>query len=278
HWLPPSLVPLHSSVYGNDFPTGNVWPDVVIACGRQAAAFNAIVRKKSGGKSFCIQVQDPKISPSRYDLVITPEHDTLRGENVLTSTGGFNRVTAERLLQETAKLKPRITDLPRPLITVLIGGKSKAYDLTEPVMQKLGAQLKNLHDEIGCGFLVTTSRRTGATNEAILKQHLTGLPAFIWDGTGDNPYFGFLGSAEAIVVTSDSVNMVTEAASTGKPVFIVELEGGNKKFTRFHQQLKQKGITRPFSGSLASWPYPPLNETKRLAQEVLNRMQSEGRI
>ncbi len=278
HWLPPSLVPLHPSVYNAQFPPETGWPDLVIGCGRQAAIFNALVRKKSLGKSYCIQVQDPKISSSLYDLVITPEHDLLRGNNVLTTTGGFNKVTSRRLSEDSSKLSALISHLPRPLIAVLIGGKSKAYDLTEPVMQRLGKQLQQLHETTGCGFLVTTSRRTGEKNEALLKQYLSDLPAFIWDGSGHNPYFGFLGSAEAIIVTSDSVNMVTEAASTGKPVFTVELEGGNNKFDRFHKQLEQKGITRPFTGQLENWSYPELNETKRVAQEVLERMRSQDRI
>ncbi|WP_419901873.1 mitochondrial fission ELM1 family protein [Kiloniella sp.] len=277
-WFPPSLVPLASFVYENQFPPEEGWPDLVIACGRQAAVFNAVVRKRSRGKSFCIQVQDPKISPEHFDLVITPEHDLLRRPNVLTTTGGFNKVTSQRLKEETVKLESRITDIPKPLIAVLVGGKSKAYDLTESVVHKLGEQLQRLQKQTGCGFLITTSRRTGIKNEKLLRKHLAGLPAFIWDGTGHNPYFGFLGAAEAIIVTSDSVNMVTEAASTGKPVFTVDLEGGNKKFDRFHQQLEQKGITRPFSGVMENWSYPALNETNRMAQEVLNRMHSEGRI
>jgi mitochondrial fission protein ELM1 len=160
----------------------------------------------------------------------------------------------------------------------LVGGKSKAYDLTTSAIQRLGTQLQKLHSTTGCGFLITTSRRTGEKNEILLKQYLADLPAFIWDGTGHNPYFGFLGSAEAIIVTSDSVNMVTEAASTGKPVFTVNLEGGNKKFDRFHKQLEQKGITRPFSGRMESWSYSPLKETERMANEVLRRMQSQGRL
>ncbi|MCZ4280919.1 mitochondrial fission ELM1 family protein [Kiloniella laminariae] len=277
-WLPPALIPLHPAVYGNDFPTSqdittpDEWPDVTIACGRQAAIFNALVREKSRGKTFAIQVQDPRISSRHYDLVITPEHDTLRGDNVLLTTGGINRVTPARLEQAKADLAPEINALPRPRVAVLVGGKSKAYRLTETIVQKLGVQLHQLQQDSGCSFLVTTSRRTGKEHTAHLRQALADLPAFFWDGTGDNPYFGFLGSADAFIVTSDSVNMVTEAASTGKPVHVVELEGGNKKFSRFHQQLKDKGIIRDFTGTLEHWQYPPLSESKRIAKKVLERL------
>ncbi|WP_020591138.1 mitochondrial fission ELM1 family protein [Kiloniella laminariae] len=277
-WLPPALVPLHPAVYGNifpDFPGSTAldeWPDITIACGRQAAIFNALVRRKSHGKTFVIQVQDPKISPRHYDLVITPEHDTLRGGNVLLTTGGINRVTAIRLKDAAADLSPTISALPGPRVAVLVGGKSKAYHLTETIMQNLAKQLHKLQQDSGCSFLVTTSRRTGKKHEAQLKQALVDLPGFFWDGTGDNPYFGFLGSADAFIVTSDSVNMVTEAASTGKPVYVVDLEGGNKKFSRFHQQLKDRGIIRNFTGTLEHWHYPPLSESRRIAEKVSERL------
>ena len=94
----------------------------------------------------------------------------------------------------------------------------------------------------------------------------------IWDGQGENPFFGILGLADSLIVTGDSVNMVSEAASTGKPVHVVDLKGGSGKFTRFHRSLRNAGITRPFAGTLERWDYEPLAETHRIAAEIRRRL------
>jgi mitochondrial fission protein ELM1 len=122
------------------------------------------------------------------------------------------------------------------------------------------------------GLLVTASRRTDAKIVAIVRQALAERPAEIWDGNGDNPYFGFLALADAFVVTADSVNMVCEAATTGKPVHVVELEGGSPKFTRFHGTLREAGVTRPFEGRLERWSYAALRDTERAATEIRRRL------
>jgi uncharacterized protein len=90
----------------------------------------------------------------------------------------------------------------------------------------------------------------------------------VWDGSGDNPYFGFLGSSDAVVVTCDSVNMVGEAAATGKPVYIIELDGGSPKFRRFLDGMYAYGAARPFDGRLENWTYVPLNATHDIARAI----------
>jgi hypothetical protein len=105
----------------------------------------------------------------------------------------------------------------------------------------------------------------------MLQKRLAGQNVFVWDGKGDNPYFAMLGTADAIIVTADSVSMISEAASTGKPVHIIELEGGSAKFARFHQAMRNAGITRPFNGTLENWDYAPLDDTARAAAEIRRR-------
>ncbi|MBT5646243.1 MAG: hypothetical protein HOJ41_00140, partial [Rhodospirillaceae bacterium] len=99
-------------------------------------------------------------------------------------------------------------------------------------------------------------------------------PCWFWDGSGDNPYFGLLGLADAIVVTADSVSMVSEACATGKPVHVIELDGGSAKFARFHEALRRAGITRPFNGTLESWTYDAPDDTARVAAEIVHRISS----
>ena len=116
--------------------------------------------------------------------------------------------------------------------------------------------------------MVTMSRRTGPEMEAAIRDALAGTTAFIWDGQGENPYFGLLALADHLLVTEDSASMVSEAAVTGKPISIVALEGGSPKFARFHVAMRAHGATRPFDGSLNSWNYDPLDETARAATRV----------
>src|SRR5207248_8867131 len=107
----------------------------------------------------------------------------------------------------------------------------------------------------GGSAVVTPSRRTGEAGLAVLGGRLVGLPCAIWDGTGDNPYYAYLAIADALLVTADSVSMVSEAAATGKPVHILALGGGDAKFARFHEAMRQAGITRPFAGDIETWSY-----------------------
>src|SRR6185312_6331620 len=115
----------------------------------------------------------------------------------------------------------------------------------------------------GGSVVVTPSRRTGDAGVALLRERFAGLPGAIWDGSGDNPYYAYLAVADALLVTADSVSMISEAAATGKPVHVIGLAGGDAKFTRFHQAMKQAGVTRPFAGEIEAWSYPPPDDNAR---------------
>jgi mitochondrial fission protein ELM1 len=125
---------------------------------------------------------------------------------------------------------------------------------------------------------MTFSRRTPEPAKALLAARLRHLPGIIWDGTGPNPYFAFLAAADYILVTEDSTNMATEAASTGKPVFILKMDGTSLKFRLFHQELEGMGAARPYGGAFHGWTYAPVDETGRAAAEVVARMDGRGRM
>ncbi|RMD60508.1 MAG: hypothetical protein D6826_12105 [Alphaproteobacteria bacterium] len=273
-WLPPPLVPgVLSRLEAAADPLGPPWPDVLIATGRQAAAPALAVRKASRRATFTIQIQtQPLVDPARFDVVIVPAHDRLRGPNVIVTLGSLNRVTPQRLATAAARFAARLDRLPRPRVAVMLGGNSKAYRMTGATMERLGAQLAALARREGAGLLVTPSRRTDPDALAIVRRALDGLPVEIWDGRGDNPYLAYLGIADFLVVTADSVNMLCEAATTGKPVFVAPLEGGSPKFARFHAALRARGITRPFEGRLETWTYAPLRDTEEAAAEVRPRL------
>jgi len=246
------------------------WPNVVIACGRNTVALARGIKRANGGKTFWVQIQDPRFAHNEVDLVVAPQHDPARGDNVFPTLGAVHRVTKAKLADAAARSAPLFASLKRPLVVVLIGGDNAVYRLSEERFARLCDQLAVLAGT-GFGLAITPSRRTATERLALLRRRLEGLPAFIWDGSGDNPYFAMLGVADAIIVTADSVSMVSEAAATGKPVYVVELEGGSRKFARFHQAMRDAGITRPFAGAIETWRYPPPDDTARAAEEIRRR-------
>lgn len=246
------------------------WPDLVISSGRKSIAAARYIKKKNGDKTFIVQLQDPRIHPSAFDLVAVPAHDKRRGANVIVTQATPNRITPQRL----ADGRQDFSDMglvPNPRVAVLIGGNSKAYTFTPDNMRALAAQLREL-DRLGFGLMITASRRTGDNNLALLRDALKGTKAFLWDGDGNNPYFGMLGWADYILVTADSASMISEAATTGKPVYVIPLAGGSAKFDRLHGGLLERGIIRPFNGQLQPYIYEPLQDAALIATEIRRKM------
>ena len=248
------------------------WPDIWISAGRATVPLSMRVRAWSRRRTFVVQLQDPRMPTSPFDLVIPPKHDRTRGDNVFPITGSPHRVTAKRLKAELARFKSLIDPLPHPRVAVLIGGKSKAHDLSPEAAAAMAHQIELPVAQEGGSVMVTFSRRTPDPARAILASRLKHLPGVIWEGEGENPYFAFLAAADYILATEDSTNLATEAAATGKPVFILKMEGESLKFRLFHQDLERLGIARPYGGALYGWTYKPLAETARAAAEVLRRL------
>jgi uncharacterized protein len=275
-WLPPHLwlAPLAGVTEGGRLLAAP-WPDLVIGCGRNTVAPALAIRRASGGRTVAAQVQDPRVGRDAFDLLVVPEHDRLRGPRVALTQGAAHRVTPARLTAERRRF-PEFDALPRPILGVLIGGSNRTYRLDLPRLGEIADAVGAVLRRQGGSALVTPSRRTGTAGLAILRERLAGLPARVWDGTGDNPYYAYLAVADALLVTADSVSMISEAAATGKPVHVIELDGGDAKFARFHQAMREAGITRSFAGRIEHWTYQPPDGTARagalLRELVVARM------
>ena len=246
------------------------WPRLLIGCGRASISLSIAVKRASEGATFTVQTQDPRTAAGNFDLVVPPMHDNLTGENVFPIVGSPNRLTPEQLKDAAQKFAARYATLPRPRVAALIGGDAKRLKLNDRAMRTIIGAFQKLEAE-GAGLMITTSRRTGEENTEKLRTALAGKRADIWDGTGENPYLGMLALADYILVTEDSVNMATDAAATGKPVFTLKLSGHNPKYTHFHEELQKRGIEREFGGTLENFAYAPLNETERAAREICRR-------
>lgn len=247
------------------------WPDVWIAAGRATLPLSLRMRRWSKGRTFVVQLQDPRTPLTAFDLVLPPAHDRVRGANVVSLAGAPNRITPPRLAADLARFAAAIDPLPRPRVAIVIGGASKAFDLPAERAALLAREIEEAVVAAGGSILLSFSRRTPDSARKILASRLRHLPGVIWDDRGDNPYFAFLAAADAVLVTEDSTNLATDAATTGKPVFILKLDGESPKFRRFHEDLERRGISRPFQGELATWTYPPLAEADRAAAELLRR-------
>ena len=253
------------------------WPDLLIASGRLSVAASLYVRNMSaraGNRTFTIQIQDPVISPKHFDLVVAPLHDELQGENIIQTVGALHRITPEKLSDAALALRQRVPALAPPFIGVLVGGSNGVYRLGAQEATKLASQLAALAESEGASLLITPSRRTGDGNVALLRSSLTGARVFLWDGRGGNPYFGILGLADRIVVTADSVNMISEAAASGKRVYVYPLPGGSKKSQRFLDAVFARGLARPFRLPLEDYAPRVFNEMDTVAKTVRRRLKS----
>jgi mitochondrial fission protein ELM1 len=257
------------------FPAeGEPWPDLWIATGRATLPLSLAVRRLSGGKTFVVQTQAPRLDPTGFDLVVAPDHDGLAGPNIVSITGSPHRVTPAVLAEAAPAFADRLEPLPRPRVAVLIGGRSGTYDLPAGHAAVLADRIAETVRKAGGSLMLTFSRRTPAEARAAMKARLSSLPGLVWDGEGPNPLFAFLHFTDHVLVTEDSANMAAEAAATGRPVHILAMIARKApgKFARLHADLAARGVTRPFDGRLESWTYSPLAETERAARAVLEAM------
>lgn len=265
---PMRLMPIHLPRTGRIPDPGPLQPELWIGCGR-AAVRAAQTHRKAFPDAKMIYVQHPRRDLDLFDLIIPPRHDKLNGPKVFPILGSPNRISRERLADGAAPFADRVEALPGPRVAMLIGGDSKHHCMSDAVQTYLLERIEDLHVH-GVSLMITVSRRTPDTLVNRLKDRI-GEASRVWlhDGSGQNPYFAFLKCADWIFVTEDSTNMLTEAASTGTPVYRLGLDGNPGKFTNLYEELESCGAVRPWLGQLEEWSYEPLQETARAAQQVL---------
>ncbi len=242
---------------------------VLFTAGGTAGAVGAALRRP--GRPV-VQVQHPRMDPARFDVVVVNRHDGLTGPNVVVTRTALHPATSARLAQAAAEWAPRLAHLPRPLVAVLVGGSNGRFRLDAAVAQALGAQLAGMMRLDRVGVALTPSRRTSAEARAALRDAIVPGGGWMWEGTGDNPYFGLLALADAVVVTEDSVSMVSEAVATGAPVLLAGLPGKSRRIRLFNQYLQEDGRVRPFAGRLEMWPVTPMDDTAAAGDEVRQRL------
>jgi len=251
------------------------WPDTIISCGRRGALAALAIKMRAARDKKTLRllhIHDPQMRAENFDVIVAMQHDKIVAPNVIKSKFALHSITSVALQEAGQKFAKRFSAYAKPYVAVLIGGSTNKYKLTLPRMQQVIAMLTRLQGAVPGSLLITASRRTGHDN---LQSLIAAFPrmreskVYIYDGIGDNPYLGMLALADHIVVTNDSVNMMSEAMATGKPVYILRLPGHqNSKPARFAEMLIAEGVARPLEGPLETWNYSAQDQLKKLADDI----------
>jgi uncharacterized protein len=277
-WLPGHLCPF--PLIGLDSahdPLAPPWPDILITCGRRSTAVSIAIRKRSKGKTLTVHLQNPQTPLSAFDLVVAHPHDGIEGENVLLVETALHRVTPEILRDARARFAPIFGDLPSPRLGVLLGGRTKNGGFRASDVEAL---LRGLDDHLAQGgsILITPSRRTEAHVTAALRErYAADARVFLWDGSGENPYFGILAFSDRMLVTADSVSMISEAIGTGLPVAVFPLEGLARRHKLLLDRLHELGHVLRFGAPDPVLRPPPLPSATIVAAERIRAMLAERR-
>jgi uncharacterized protein len=269
-WGPVSPGECFGSARGQFHPP---WPEFAFSIGRLTTPYLRALKRRAGAETFTVILQNPKVPLSTADMFWVPEHDRLRGANVVTTLTAPHSFSPDRIATLRASVPPFITALPKPRVAVSLGGPNGDYRYGPAATAHIASALQSL-GALGAGLMITASRRTPSEITTFVRNAVRGVPHFFWDGEGHNPYADFLAHADAFIVPGDSVNMTGEPCVTGKPVYVFEPEGGSAKFTRYHKALRDLGATRPLPARferLELWTYTPLNSAESIADEIAVR-------
>jgi mitochondrial fission protein ELM1 len=248
-------------------PIAPPYPDLVIASGRRAVPYVRRIRAVTGGATFTAFMKDPYTGPGTADIIWVPEHDRLSGPNVVKTLLTPHRVTQAKLAAARAEPLGILCRLASPRAAVLVGGNSVNHRFTASDIKGFSERLDRLARS-GVTLMGTSSRRTPPALRDAVATVIARHGGYLWDGAGDNPFISLLALADSVVVTSDSVGMVGEAAATGRPVLVFEPSGGHPKNTRYIDALRQRGVVHAFTGELVGAPYAPLDSTAAVAAMV----------
>jgi uncharacterized protein len=272
-WLPGGLVPMPLSALDSaGDPLEPPWPRLVVGCGRRSIGAALAVKRASGGATFAAYVQNPEWARRQFDLVAALPHDSVRGPNVVTVPTALNVVTPEKLAAGGEEWRTRLAPTGRRVLGVLVGGDNGGYRLSAAVAGQLARILKKAHRAHGLFGVITPSRRTPEATKTLIAGALAEDDfGWMWNGEGENPYFGILALAERLIVTGESISMISEAIVTGRPVHVLPLEGQGKRHDAFLTRVVSDGFVSPIGGDDLDWSFTgrgPVNSTGEPARRI----------
>ena len=264
NYIPPKLTPISEIILKDrHYITENKSFDLVISCGRKSVIPSAIIKKKNTN-IFSIHIQDPKINYKNFDVIIAPEHDDLKGENVISSKGAIHYITQLEINKAKNYLIDKVQN--EKIVSLILGGPNKYYSFSNKDLTQVFTKIKLNFISQGYKVLVIPSMRTPKRIiDLAIKEFVK--EGFVVNLVNKQAYLSALALATNIVVTCDSTSMISEAAASGKPIFVAHMEPkkNNYRFKKFFQLFREMGITKELGEKVDNWTYNRLNEADRIA-------------
>ena len=274
NFFPPKLTPVFDGILNKKFVCD---ARVIISCGRKSVIPSILLKKRFKKEIFNIHVQDPKVNLNNFDSIICPEHDDLYGDNVVKTKGAIHYLTNNEIQKNINYLQPNQGD--KKVVTFILGGPNKYYSFSEKQMDRMFAKIKNMFISSKYKLIVIPSYRTP---ENILKLAFNyfNQDHLVIKERDKKAYLSSLGLADTIIVTCDSTSMISEAAITGKPVYVAQMSHKKSihRFEKFYKLFKDLGIIRDLEDKIEHWTYSGLDEVNRAASIVKEKMKKNGII
>ena len=274
NFIPPFLTPISMSVLENQFIFDS---KIIISCGRKSVIPSIALKKKYKDKIFTIHIQDPKVSIDKFDLIVCPEHDGLKGNNVIRTIGAIHYLTDKEILRENNYLK--IDNENKKIIAFILGGPNKYYAFSDKEIDFLFNKIKTIFTRDKYKLIVVPSYRTPPD---IIKKAFNsfGHDHMVIKEVDKKAYLSALSISDYIVVTCDSTSMISEAAITGKPIYVAQMSAkkNNSRFQKFFSQFKQLNIIKDLTDKIDLWSYDKLDEVNRISPIINERIKKNGII
>ena len=275
NFIPPKFSPISENLVKEKFVCDS---KVIISCGRKSVIPSIALKKRLGSEIFTIHIQDPKVSFKHFDLIISPEHDNIKGDNIINTKGAIHYLTKKEIKENSNYLDIN-PDKKKQIVSFIIGGPNKYYDYSDQELHKLFTKIKTLFTPDKFKIVIIPSYRTP---EEVIKKAYDAFSSnhHVVKTVDKKAYLSSLAIADFMIVTCDSTSMISEAAVTGKPVYIAMMKPKkrNARFKKFYSELSNLGITKELNNVVENWSYESLNEVIRIAPIIKSRMKQNGII
>ncbi len=267
--IPPSLTPKKKFIFKNQI---NYDYDVIISCGRKSVIPSIVLKKNSNKKVVNIHIQNPKISVENFDIVVAPDHDSLEGPNVLISKGAIHYLTLDEIYKAKNYLVEKL-EKQKDVVTLILGGPTKYYNYDNESLIKIFSKVNKTILQKNMQLIVVPSNRTPEKTIQFAKEYFN-KNRLILDKVDKQAYLSSLALAKYIIVTCDSSSMISEAALTGKPVYVAMFPAirSDRRFQKFRNLLESMNIIRILEENLDTWSYEKLDETNRIAKQITAKL------
>ena len=271
NYIPPKFTPKSEIILKDKkYLSKNEHCDLVISCGRKSV-IPSILLKNKNKNIYTIHIQNPKVNFNNFDTIVAPDHDGITGDNIITSKGSIHYLTLEEINKSRFYLEKNI-EKNKDIITLILGGPNKYYNYSEENIKNILYRINDYIDKYDLQLIIIPSNRTPKKIIDTIKNIRSNY--LIVDKVDKQAYLSSLSLSKYIVVTCDSTSMISEAALTGKPIYVAMIPAikNDYRFKKFRDLFKELNIIRELGDSLEIWDYEKLDETNRIAQEIKKKL------